>query len=350
MRFYNQQHPFYCGVDLHAKTLHLCVLDQAGEIVRHRGIQARPQDFLRTIEPYRKQLVVGAECMFAWYWLSDLCIAEEITFVLGHALYMRAIHGGKTKNDKIDSEKIARLLRGGTFPMSYVYPRQMRATRDLLRRRCFLVRRRGELLAHLNNTFSQYNVTPPPGKFSYAANRVDLTKCFDDDSVRRMVQTDVTLAADFDKELTSVELYLKRHAKIHDPDTFHRLKTVPGIGDILAMVLLYEIHDIRRFADVGDFVSYARLVRGSHESAGKAKGSPRKKIGNAHLKWAFSEVAALFLRGNPRARAYKTKLARNHGKAKAMTILAHKLARAAYYILRRKEVFDMDKFFAKVAA
>ena len=143
MRFYNQQHQFYCGVDLHAKTLHLCVLDQAGEILRHRGIRARAQDFLRTI------------------------------------------HGGKTKNDKIDSQKIARLLRGGNFPMSYVYPRQMRSTRDLLRRRCFLVRRRGELLAHLNNTFSQYNVTPPPGKFSYAANRVDLTKCFDDATSRR---------------------------------------------------------------------------------------------------------------------------------------------------------------------
>jgi hypothetical protein len=202
MRFYNQQHPFYCGVDLHAKTMHLCVLDQAGEIQRHRGIQSWPQDFLRTIEPYRKGLVVGAECMFAWYWLSDLCIEQEIPFVLGHALSMRAIHGGKTKNDKIDSQKIARLLRGGNFPMSYVYPRQMRSTRDLLRRRCFLVRRRGELLAHLNNTFSQYNVTPPPGKFSYAANRVELTKCFDDASVRRMVETDVTLAGDFDRQLT----------------------------------------------------------------------------------------------------------------------------------------------------
>lgn len=102
--------------------------------------------------------------------------------------------------------------------MSYVYPRQMRSTRDLLRRRCFLVRRQGELLAHLNNTFSQYNVTPPPGKFSYAANRVELTKCFDDASVRRMVETDVTLAGDFDRLLTSVtpawcEVVTSRRAK-----------------------------------------------------------------------------------------------------------------------------------------
>jgi transposase len=215
-----------------------------------------------------------------------LCVQQEIPFVLGHALYMRAIRGGKTKNDKIDSQKIARLLRGGNFPMSYVYPRQMRSTRDLLRRRCFLVRRRGELLAHLNNTFSQYNVT---------------------------------LAGDFDRQLTSVELYLKRNAMIHDPDSFHRLKTVPGIGDILAMVLLYEIHDIRRFADVGDFVSCARLVRGSHESAGKAKGSPHKKIGNAHLKWAFFEATTLLMRECEGAKRFVERKTKKHNKPKAMS-------------------------------
>jgi transposase len=346
MRFYTQRHPFYCGVDLHAKTIHLCVLDQDGEILRHRGIRAKPNLFLKTIEPYRQGLVVGAECMFAWYWLSDLCIEQEIDFVLGHALYMRAIHGGKTKNDKIDSEKIARLLRGGTFPISYVYPRQMRSTRDLLRRRCFLVRRRGELLAHLNNTYSQYNVAHPAGKFSYAANRANLTEHFDDASVRRMVETDVNLAANFDDELRSLELYLTQNAKVHDPDTFHRLQTVPGIGQILAMVMMYEIHDIERFGGVGQFLSYARLVRGSHESAGKSKGSPNKKIGNAHLKWAFSEAVVLFMRECDQAKRFVDRKTKKHHKAKAMSVLAAKLGRAVYWMLRRKTAFDVERFFA----
>lgn len=346
MRFYTQQHPFYCGIDLHAKTIHLCVLDQHGEILRHRGIKARPKDFLRTIEPYREGLVVGSECMFAWYWLSDLCIEQQIDFVLGHALYMRAIHGGKTKNDKIDSEKIARLLRGGTFPMSYVYPRDMRSTRDLLRRRCFLVRRRGELLAHLNNTYSQYNVAHPVGKFSYAGNRDGLTEHFDDPSVRRMVETDVNLAANFDDELRSLERYLTQNAKVHDPDTFHRLKTVPGIGEILSMVMMYEIHDIHRFASVGQFLSYARLVRGSHESAGKSKGSPNRKIGNAHLKWAFSEAVVLFMRECEQAKRFVERKTKKHHKAKAMSVLAAKLGRAVYWMLRRKTAFDVQRFFA----
>ena len=101
--------------------------------------------------------------MFTWYWLADLCSKEGIAFVLGHALYMKAIHGGKAKNDKIDAQKIAVLLRGGMMPQAYVYPAEMRATRDLLRRRCHLARKRAELLAHIHNTNSQYNL-PEIGK------------------------------------------------------------------------------------------------------------------------------------------------------------------------------------------
>ena len=78
---------------------------------------------------------MAAECMFTWYWLADVCAAEGIPFVLGHALAMKAIHGGKAKNDRIDSHKIAVLLRGGMLPQAYVYPAAMRSTRDLIRRR-----------------------------------------------------------------------------------------------------------------------------------------------------------------------------------------------------------------------
>lgn len=201
MRFYTKQHKFYCGVDLHARTMYLCILNQADETVYHRGVKANPRDFLRAVKRFRDDLVVGAECMFAWYWLADLCVKKEIEFVLGHALYMRAIHGGKTKNDPIDSEKISRLLRGGMFPIAYVYPQPMRATRDLLRRRGYLVRRRSELVAHITNTHSQYNVAQPSGKLSYAANRTDVAKSFDDPSVCRMLQADVNLAGHFDKEI-----------------------------------------------------------------------------------------------------------------------------------------------------
>src|SRR6516164_7903305 len=122
MRFYNQQHEFYAGIDLHARTLYLCVLDQAGTILRHVNLTADPRAFMEAVAPFRDGLVVGCECMFAWYWLADLCAAESIPFVLGHALYLKLIHGGKSKNDKIDAHKLATLLRGGAFPQAYVYP------------------------------------------------------------------------------------------------------------------------------------------------------------------------------------------------------------------------------------
>jgi transposase len=121
MRFYTGQHRYYCGIDLHARTMYLCILDrESGKAVLQRNLRCEPELFLRAIEPYRADLIVGAECIFCWYWLADLCTQEDIPFVLGHALYMKAIHGGKAKNDKIDAQKIAVLLRGGAFPVAYV--------------------------------------------------------------------------------------------------------------------------------------------------------------------------------------------------------------------------------------
>src|SRR5919198_5734143 len=163
MRFYTNQHPFYCGIDLHARSMYVCILSHDGEILLHRNMKAAPEPFLKAVAPYREGLVVAVECIFTWYWLADLCAQEGIAFVLGHALYMKAIHGGKAKNDKIDAHKIAVLLRGGMLPMAYVYPREMRATRDLLRRRCHFTRKRAELLTHIQNTASQYQ-RPTLGK------------------------------------------------------------------------------------------------------------------------------------------------------------------------------------------
>src|SRR5215831_10017443 len=156
MRFYTKQHQFYCGIDLPARTMYVCILSQDGEIVLHRNMPASPEALLKAIAPSRDDVVIAVECSFTWYWLADLCAQEGLPFVLGHALYRKAIHGGKATNDKIDSQTIAVLLRGGMLPQASVYPGEMRATRDLLRRRMPLMRPRAELLAHIQNTHSQY--------------------------------------------------------------------------------------------------------------------------------------------------------------------------------------------------
>jgi transposase len=344
MRFYTQQHQFYCGIDLHARSMYVCIVNPEGEIMLHRNMKASPDTFLKAIAPYREGLVVAVECIFTWYWLADLCAQEGIAFVLGHALYMKAIHGGKAKNDKIDSQKIAVLLRGGMLPQAYVYPAEMRATRDLLRRRTHLMRKRADLLAHVQNTNSQYNLPEIGKKIAYKANRDGVAERFDDPAVQKTIEVDLSLITYYDALLQDLELSILKTAKHHDAQTLYLLQTVPGIGKILSLVLLYEIHRIARFPSVQDFASYCRLVKCSKESGGKRLGTSGKKIGNAHLKWAFSEAATLFLRNNPQGQKLLARLEKKHDKGKALSILAHKLGRAVYFMLKRKEAFDMRIF------
>jgi transposase len=230
------------------------------------------------------------------------------------------------------------------IPMAYVYPALMRSTRDLLRRRMHLMHKRSELLAHIQNTNSQYCLPQFGKKIAYKANRAGVAEHFTDLSVRKSIEMDLALIDHYDKLLTEVELYITKNAKVHDVNAFYRLRSVHGIGKILALVILYEIHQIDRFPTVQDFVSYSRLVKCSKESAGKRYGSSGAKIGNVHLKWAFSEASVLFLRANPAGQRYLDKLTSKHGKAKALSILAHKLGRAVYYMLQRDKAFDMNKF------
>jgi transposase len=348
MKFYTQQHAYYCGIDLHARSMYICILDSKGNVVFHKDVKTTPEELQKAIAPFQDNIVIGVECMFAWYWISDFCQDNNIAFVLGHALYMKAIHGGKAKNDRIDSHKIASLIRGGTFPMAYVYPKQKRATRDLLRRRMHLMRKRAELLAHIHNTNTQYNYPQIGKNLRYKSNRILVDKRFTDPSVQRSVDMDISLINFYDTQLSSVECYIRKHAKDHDYYSYMLLNSVPGIGDIIGLVILYEIDDINRFKTVQDFASYARLVKCKAESAGKSYGSSGSKIGNAHLKWAFSEAAVIFLRANPTAKHYVDRLTKRHGKAKALSILAHKLGRAVYFILKRKQPYDKERFFSSI--
>jgi transposase len=346
MRFYTEQHQHYCGVDLHTRTLYLCIQDQEGNVLLHKNLPCDRARFLEAIEPYRDDLVVASECIFNWYWLADLCDEHDIPFVLGHALYMRAIHGAKAKNDRIDSLKTVSLLRGGLMPQAYAYPADMRPTRDLLRRRTHFVRKRGQLFAHIQNTFHQYNLPRPQGMLIYKGNRASVPESFADPMIRKSVEADLDLCTTYDTLIRDLEKSVLRQAKAHDPNTLLCLNTIPGVGKILALTLLYEIHDIGRFESVQRFASYARLVKCEKRSAGKKVGSGGHKIGNAHLKWAFSEAAVTLLSHFPESKKLHTRLKNKFGKGKALSILAHKLGRTVYFMLKRNQAFDSARFLA----
>jgi transposase len=352
MRFYNGQHRFYAGIDLHARFMHVCVLDAASNVVYDHNLPCHFETLLQAIAPFRDDIVLGAECMFGWYWLADRCAEHNLPFVLGHALYMKLIHGGKAKNDRLDAHKIARLLKGGNFPLAYVYPQGMRETRDLLRRRMYLVHKRAELITHIEILNAQNNLPPFGKKLSYAANRAELhiAERFRHPSVQLSVTADLELIDKLDALIGKVELYLTRTAKVDDVQAYQRLRTIPGCGPILGLVLLYEMHDLARFEQVGQFLSYARLVRCEHESNGKKLGWGGKKIGNAHLRWAFAEIACLFLRASERAKRWKERQAKKHGSGKALGILAARLARSVFHMLRKREAFDEERFWSNALA
>ncbi len=344
MKFYNNTHPYYCGIDLHARSLYVCIIDQAGETCVHKEISANPDKLAKLLEPYLGQVVVGVECMHCWYWVADFCDDLAVDFILGHALYMKAIHGGKAKNDRIDSFKIANLIRGGNFPVAYVYPKEMRATRDLLRRRMKIVRHGADLKAHVANTTSQYNLPPNKVNLKNKSAREHIRSAFPDPVVQRNMDLNMTILECYAKELSKLEWFIETQARQHNPVHLHLLHSVSGIGRILALTILYEIGSIDRFESVQTFASYSRLVKCKAESAGKSYGTQGNKIGNAHLKWAFSEAAVLYLRGNEKAQKYLQRLQRRMSKAKALSALAHKLGRCVYFMLKNETVFDESRF------
>jgi transposase len=236
---------------------------------------------------------------------------------------MKAIHGGQAKHEKLEAHQIAVLRRGGMLPQASVDPAQMRATRDLLRRRMHLMRTRAELLTHIQQTNRQDNLPEIGNKLADKANREGVATRFPEPAVQKRIALALTLIDAYDRLLTDLELELVRTAKEHDAQTFYRLRASPGIGNILALVLRYAIHDSRRFPRVQAFVAYGRLVKGAKESAGKRYGTSGQKSGTASLTWAFSEAAVLFLRHNPAGQKALARLTKKHGKGKALTVLAH---------------------------
>ncbi len=178
-------------------------------------------------------------------------------------------------------------MRGGMFPMAYVYPQGMRSTRDLMRRRLYMARQKAELQTHIQNTNIQYNPPSFEKRIAHRSNRTDIGAHFSDPAVRTSVEVDAALMDALHEQILIIERQITALVPEHDPVAVHLLRSIPGIGKILALVILYEIHDISRFPKIGNFISYARLVKCPHESAGKRTQGKGAKIGNVHLKWAF---------------------------------------------------------------
>jgi transposase len=285
----------------------VCLLRQDGEVVLHRHMPARPDALRKAIVPYRDGLVIAVACIFPWYWLADLCAQEGLPFVLGHVLSRKARPGGKATNDTIDSQHIAVLLRGGMLPQASGSPAEMRATRDLLRRRLPLTRPRAALLAHSQHTHSQDTLPEIGQKLASKGHRDGVAERFPAPAAQKSVAGDLALIDHDDRLRSEGELTIVQTAKQHNAQALYRRQPVPGIGTISRVVLLYEMQDITRFPRVQDCVSSCRVVTGAKASAGKRSGTTGAKIGHAYLTWACSEAAVLVLRNHPAGHKYRAR-------------------------------------------
>lgn len=336
---------YYCGIDLHGTTMYACIMDKMGEICFQRNMKNDFPMLQKILEPYRDRVAVGVESTFNWYWLADGCVDADIPFYLGHALYMKAIHGGKKKNDRLDAQTIADLMRSNFFPKAYAYPQTMRATRDLLRRRHRFVALRGEAYTHIQCTFAQQGMLDPLHEtVRKKTTRRELCDRLPDPDLNRSVDCDLDLIDSLDAMIHKVEKQVFAQAKHHDRNALSILMTIPGVGEMLALTMLYEIHSIARFKSASHFSSYCRLVKVERTSVGRNTGDGNQKIGNPHLKWAFTEIILIAQRWSEPIKKYYEKLKSKHGPGKAKTVIAHKFAIAVYHMLKNRQAFDEKRF------
>ena len=319
-------------------------MNKQGEIFFHRNMRTDFDQFKKKMQPFLPEMAVGVESTHMYYWLADACKDEGIPFYLGHAYYMKTIHGGKTKTDRLDCRKIADLMRTNYYPLAYAYPKEMRGTRDLLRRRHRLSRLRAECYRHIQSLFHQQGLSVNPKDVKNVKSRRQLVKSNLDQDIYPNAQTDLDMIDFLDPIIKQLEQQIRAQAKCHDRASLNILLSVPGIGDIFSLIILYEVHDIKRFESHQKFCSYCRLVKCERSSAGKHTKGGNQKIGNPYLKWAIADIIIHASHKSQLICDYYQKLQSRFGKRIAKSVISHKFGIAIYYMLKNKQVFDEQRF------
>lgn len=336
---------YFCGVDLHAKSMYLKIVDREGRILYKRNMPNNFAQFKQILDPFLPDVAVGVESTFNYYWLYDGCVEAGIPFYLGHAAYMKAIAGNKHKNDPLDAEIIAHLMRSNLFPQAYPYPGEMRAVRDLLRRRHRLVRHRSEAYTHVQLLLCQQGICDFHGRdVKCVSGKQQILNSLSDPDVYYLVNSDIRLIEQLDCLLSEIEKQIKGRAYHHNGTDYSILKSVTAVGDMLALSILYETHDINRFPSAGNYSSYCRVIRAQRTSAGKNKYGRNQKMGNPYLKWAYGQIIIHARQTSEPINRYYQKLEAKRCAKLARGIMAHKFAVAVYHMLKQKTVFSEDRF------
>lgn len=334
----------YAGIDLHSNNSVLVISNEKDEVLYDKRLKNDLDTILRALAPHARELVgIVVESTYNWYWLVDGLQSAGYNVHLASTVAIPQYSGLKHGDDYSDARWLAAMLRLKILPEAYIYPAELRPVRDLLRKRSFAVRQRTANLLSVENILSRNTGHSISVDGAFRLTVEDTANMGLPEDVVLALNASLALARCADEQAKALEKAARLRVCLRDE--FKNLTTVNGIGTILALTIMLETGDIRRFPTVGDYASYARCVGGARVSNGKKKSKVNTKNGNAYLSWAFSEAAQHAIRYNDKAaRFYQRKLAKCHLMV-ARRALAHKLARACYYILRDGKPFDDDKLF-----
>ena len=335
----------FCGIDLHSNNSVVVITDEMDKVLASRRCPNDLSKIVAVLEPHRAEMAgVVIESTYNWYWLADGLMAAGYEVKLANTVAMKRYDGLKHSGDEDDAAHLAHLLRLGILPTGYIHPPCERGLRDLARKRIQLVRSRtAHVLAVENILARELGATLSSNAIKrLTAEQVSTFELSAD--VALAVKSNVAVIEVLNREVERLEARLLESVRLR-PE-YALLKSIPGIGEVLAIVIMLETGDIGRFAEVGNFASYARCVDSARYSNGKKKGEGNTRNGNAYLVWAFIEAANFARRFSDEARRFFDKKKAKTNSVVATKALAHKLARASYHILKEKQPFDVKRCFA----
>jgi transposase len=333
----------YCGIDLHSNNHYLTLIDEHDRRILEKRLPNDLSVTLKTLEPYRNKIIgIAVESTFNWYWIVDGLMDAGYSLKLVNTAKARQYEGLKHSDDRYDAFWLAHQMRLGILPTGYIYPKEQRPVRDLLRVRRRLVRQRTTHLLSVQSALWRHTAIKLPSAVILGEKKTPwphLPNATDELGVKAHRAAIEVLNTQIERIERAVLKALKPRAD------YQMLLTVNGIGPVIAWTILLESGDLKRFNNVGQFASYARCVDSKRTSNEKKKGEGNVKNGNPYLAWAFFEAAHFATQFLPPAKRFYAKKATQRNPILAMKALSHKLARACYYIMRDQVPFDPARLF-----
>lgn len=334
----------YVGIDLHGDNGYYAIVDENNKRLYGKKLPNDIKVVIKELKPFGEIEAIAVESTYNWYWLVDGLMDNNYNVKLANPAAMEQYNGLKSADDQTDAFFIANQLRLGLLKYGYIFPREERALRDVLRRRMFFVQQRTAQILSFQSMYSRQTGESISGGMVYKLTDADIRKLFKDENVWHMADAGIKIIRYLTKQINEFEKVGLSQCKVQDK--FGHLYSVPGIGDILTLTIMLETGDISRFKHVGNYTSYCRGVSADKYSNEKKKGTNNRKNGNKYLGWAYVEAANYMIRLCPEAQVwYQRKLAKCK-RVVAIKALAAKIAKACYFIMRDQVDFDVKKIFA----